>query len=208
MVHFQLDDNKGFKWFSLTNIHAKGYLFDANNKLFAAEKITEYFKDIFDIEEFKSRVGEANGQFCVIIRYENECFAAVDRIRTFPLFYSEKDGNMYITDRADLLTGEKYEIVEENKIEFLATGYVTGKDTLLKNVFQVQSGEIIHISGNKIYSNFYYTFATDRTIQLPYNKLFERLHKVINSSFGRFIESLNGRTAVHLVVGTIRDWLQ
>ena len=82
--------NKGFKWHQKKNVWAKGFLFDSNNILYEEEKILDYFLGVKNKEEFERKLKQANGFFSVLIQYEDRIFAAVDCIRSNPLFFSEK----------------------------------------------------------------------------------------------------------------------
>ena len=68
-----------------------------------------------------------NGFFSVIIETERHIFAAVDRIRSIPLFYGYINCNFYISDDARYINEKvKDEKMDElSKTEFLLTGYVT-----------------------------------------------------------------------------------
>ncbi len=63
----------------------------------------------------------------------------------FPLFYSHNNNKIIISDDAETIKNEYClnEINHSSVSEFLATGYVTGKNTLINNIYQVQAGEII-----------------------------------------------------------------
>ena len=86
-----------------------------------------------------------NGQFAVVAQEDNCLFAAVDRTRSFPLFYGVKKDKFYLSNNArwlkeQLQTDDLDPVAQE---EFRLAGFVMGKDTLFKEIKQVQAGQYI-----------------------------------------------------------------
>jgi len=159
-----LENNKGYKWYSEYDIYAKGYLFDEENNLFKDKELIGYFKNVKDSEYFLEKLENANGLFSVIIKDGNKALMAVDRSRSFPLFYALKENNLIISDRINTIL-EKTGFNEPDQTAsetFLATGYATGNTTLIKNVFQVQAGEYIFFNNGKISKSFFHTFIPEQ----------------------------------------------
>ena len=198
MEKIQLFHNKGFSWYSESEISVKGYLFDNRNNFLSGKQLIKYFSGISSFPDFEERVSFANGIFSVIIRRGKEVFVANDIIRSFPLFYSRFQGSWYITDDAYQLSVTT-NISELNPLahnEFLATGYVIGDETLVHGVRQVQAGEIIHFKEDDLNAKFYYSYRTHKTNEDEYQILKEEGEKVFEESFKRFVTSLNGKTVV------------
>lgn len=190
----KLKNNRGFRWYNSGNIYVKGYLFDRNSKFYHHENLLDYFRNVQYFPDLEDKVKSASGCFSVIIKKDTECLIATDIIRTFPLFYAKKDDDWIISDDAYFLaelTGK----TELNKIachEFLAAGYVTGSETLLKDIRQVQAGEILSLSGEDVRKKFYFTFRSIGILEFEYEDLRSILIKLLDKVFKKFIDSLNG----------------
>ncbi len=146
------------------NIHAKGYLFDEENNLLKDKELITYFEGVKDQDHFLEKLKHANGLFSVIIEDGDTVLMAVDRSRCFPLFYALTNNDLIISDSIESIlekTDSKKLDQKASKI-FLATGYVTGEKTLIKNIFQVQAGEYIYFNKGKIVKNFFHTFIPER----------------------------------------------
>ena len=98
MITITLEFNHGFQWFEKNGIYVKGYVFDENNKLYQNSQLVDYFFGCENEEDFKRKLEHANGIFCVIIKRDDKTFIGVDRTRTFPIFYTEKENDFYISD--------------------------------------------------------------------------------------------------------------
>ena len=198
MISIKLIYNRGFKWFNNTNIYSKGFLFDKKNNLYINEKIIEYFEGINNKKDFENKINDANGLYSIVIKQDNILFIAVDRIRMFPLFYSQNNNKIIISDDVETIKNEYCfnEINLNNASEFIATGYVTGKNTLINNIYQVQAGEIICFDNFNIDNKFYYKYITNKVRSESYDELKNELITIFENTFKRFISSLNNRTVV------------
>jgi asparagine synthase (glutamine-hydrolysing) len=193
-----LQNNKGFSWLSSEKCFAKGYLFDKTGNYFYGERLLEYFSTVSSFTDFEERIKYANGCFSVVFKKDNDLYVAVDRIRSIPLFYIRFQGNWVVSDNPNYLV-EKVNLSEPNSlalIEFLATGYVTGNETLVEELRQVQAGELIHFKQDDLHPQFYHSYQTNDTIDEEYKDMQKAATRVLDTSFERLITSLKGKTAV------------
>jgi len=178
----------------------RGYLF-YNDKLYKGNALINLFQNL-EFNEIIDFCKKANGIFAFIKKDGNKLLAGVDRIRSIPIFYGKSDRSFYVSD-------DPYWILQEignnvidikSEKEFLATGYVTGSDTLYENVKQLQAGEIMEadIKNEKIEikTERYYKYLKQGEFKEEFNDLLKKLDEAINNVFSRLIEVLNGRPAV------------
>ncbi|MBE0652218.1 MAG: asparagine synthetase B family protein, partial [Bacteroidales bacterium] len=193
-----LQNNSGFSWNSSDRCFVKGWFFDSAGTVYRDEKLMEYFSDVDSFSDFEERVKYANGCFAVVLKKEDELFIAVDKIRSFPLYYSRFEGNWIVSDNPHYIV-QKAGLNEKNALaasEFLATGYVTGNETLLEGLRQVQAGEIIHLKKDDLYFRFYYTYRVSNVMDESYQDLRRAGIRVFENAYKRLVDSLGGRTAV------------
>jgi asparagine synthase (glutamine-hydrolysing) len=197
MINVQLNYNHGYKWFSHNGIYVKGYVFDEDNVLYKEDKLLNYFENIKTEEEFKDSISNANGIFSVIIKNDDCVMVAVDTVRTFPIFYLKNKNEFVISDDTYYLK-ENYRcsIDKATVDEFLTTRYVTGDETLLKNVYQVQSGEYLILSKNKLVNNFYFDYLTHKVSDKSYDNLKLDFLNILRELIERMIILANGRQIV------------
>ncbi|MDI2587662.1 hypothetical protein OR571_11190 [Psychrobacillus sp. NEAU-3TGS] len=89
-----LKNNSGFKWIENSGFYFKGYQEDINSN---NEPCNFTFNGIpFLIEKMKS----AKGFFSIVYENEDIIFAAVDCVRSIPLYYGVKDREFYLSDDA------------------------------------------------------------------------------------------------------------
>ncbi|MCK4922404.1 MAG: hypothetical protein KAS71_15230 [Bacteroidales bacterium] len=193
-----LQNNGGFKWYSSQDCFVKGYILDTKGELYLGDRLIDYFKEIDSFVDFEERVKYASGAFSVIIKKEEELFVSVDSIRSFPLFFIRTQGNWMISDNPYYLA-EFGQFKEANNIafkEFLAAGYVTGNETLIEGIRQVQAGEFIRFKTEDYVSKYFYSYRVPRVVDDEYADLRKAAKEVIEDAFGRFVKSLDGRTVV------------
>ena len=196
-VNIKLNFNKGYRWFSKDGIYVKGYCFDENNILWDEGKLIEYFLDVNNKNKFHQKLLNANGIFCVIIKKNDSVFFATDRTRTFPLFYTIENKKLYISDDTYYLRDKFNKKIDSlSSQEYLATGYVTGKETLLENIYQVQAGEYIVYENNILNNNYYSNYITTGVSSKNFNQLKQDFLDILDRTIKRLIQFANGKQIV------------
>lgn len=190
-MEINLIHNLGFRWFNENGLFVKGYLIDKEGYFYADDKIISYFKDIGSFEEFNERLKNANGLYSVIIKNDENTFAAVDRIRMFPIFYNSKG----ISDESKSISSD-ISFDENARADFLQTGYVTSSRTLLKEVSQIQAGEAICIQNGELKTEFYSSFTASKINQKTYPELESELRLKMESAFNIILNQLKGKTII------------
>lgn len=98
-----------------------------------------------DGEAWGKAVSRLNGFFAFVWQGEMQTVAAVDRVRSIPLFYGKKSETIFISDDAEWIRQQVGDDAVDPiaREEFQLTGYVTGKETLYPTVKQLQPGELL-----------------------------------------------------------------
>jgi asparagine synthase (glutamine-hydrolysing) len=197
MVRINFQSSRGYAWFSNESCHARGFLFDREGLYHGGESLVEYFSLASNEEDLHDRVSGANGMFSLVIELDGEFFLAQDIIRSLPLFYMEAEGEWHISDQAWKLKDElgSLRIIPEAELEFMGTGFVSGRETLLEGLFQVQAGEIVKLSG-EVQRSFYFSYRVNSHLQGSHEELRRRGAGIFKETGDRLIAALKGRTAV------------
>lgn len=217
LVKIQLNYSLGYSWYQSENIYVKGYLFDGYDNLHQGKELVDYFFGVKTEEEFYNKLKEGNGIFSVIILYDDKVFFAADKTRTFPLFYSIHNKKIFISDDADYLKKELGLFIREESVdEFISTGFVTGKFTLINELYQTQAGEYIIYSNDNVSLKFYHTYLVSEE-ELSYKSrdilakdlldIFYRIaDRVIKFAKGRqIVIPLSGGFDSRLLVSLLKD---
>lgn len=192
-----LNYNQGFKWFVEDKVSYKGYFIDVEDNILSHSDVIKTFEDFNSVDDLKSCVSRFKGMFSIIINHGDNVLFCTDKTRTFPIFYGYLNDVMTITDDAFIFKNEK-QVSSLSKKEFLHTGYVTGSDTLLRDVKQSRAGECLRYIGdeNIIENSLYTDFKVSREELIDYKNGQDVLHKVLRSTIKRLILSAKGRTIV------------
>jgi len=95
---------------------------------------------------------------------------------------------------------DQCEIDDNAALEFLLVGYVTGNETLYRDVRQIQSGQMIEFHPNvgsaPIREHRYYRFYPNAQSTASESQLEEELEHVLNASFTAFRSSCNANRIV------------
>ncbi|MFC5972502.1 asparagine synthase-related protein [Halomarina salina] len=165
-------------------------------------------------EAFCRAVADLNGFFGVLRETEDAVVAAVDRIRSAPLYYAVADGELYLSDDAHWLAT----VVDADDsdptvaAEYLLTGCVTGSDTLAPGVRQLQSGELLVATaasdatasdGVDVQRQRYYRYERDDPPErADTDRLVDAYWDALDGAFGRLVEHADGRPiAISLSAG-------
>jgi len=204
--------NSGIKWFNddRGNIKtfAKGFAFKEETFLKGRKLLNALTlkAETLDADNIIScaidTIQTLNGSFAVVIETDNYIFAAVDRLRSIPLFYGTADNKFFLSDDANWVRNQ----VEDSHMdeiatkEFLLTGYVTGSETLFPNVKQLQAGECLWVEkcdGKPDITTYrYYRYVHHDFFNASEKDLYPLMDQVLVNVFERLLESTNGRTLV------------
>lgn len=157
------------------------------------------FDDIDVEEDFVDRTKQLIGNFAVILSTRDKTYAAVDRIMSFPLFYTFDGMELSISDdigaiRKHLGTeNEPTDFVRTQ--EFIATGFVTGNHTLFKDIFVLQAGQylIFDHTESRIEIKDYSNYIHGDYLELSVDEFCQLHEHVVMSVFRRMIKSIQGR---------------
>lgn len=167
------------------------------------KRLREVFERLSDKGEILRAALETNGFWgAVVMQDERRGFIAADRIRTYPVFYAQKDGDLYISNDAYWVREScgLTETDEDAEQEFLMTGYVTGADTLISGMKQIQQGEIVFFQWSEEHRKYmftserYYRYLHKIPSEKNEDELLAELDIAMISAFKRLIAVADGRT--------------
>ena len=192
----ELDEN----WQSSGVTRAKGCAFAGEHYLRSADIAAAL--DACETEEsWRATISSLNGNFAVVSERGDTVRAAVDQVRSIPLFYGLHNDSLVMSDRAERVretVGDRNQSVETSR-EFLLTGYVSGNETLFPNVKQIHAGgtfSFVEKPNYKLECNRYFRWQHRDPWPANDEALIERLHQVHQQVARRLVESLDGRQAV------------
>ena len=179
------------RWKSTASLELLGCIHDF-------EKHESTLASVENIESWVVKLKDLKGFYSLVKQDANQVFAAVDHIRSRPLFYASTEQNFYLSDSAEWVRQQVNDTFMDEfaKAEFQLTGYVTGRDTLYKNVKQLQAGECLVYANNQLAVECYYTFDHREPESYREETLLEELDGVAKKSIQRLIQYANGRQIV------------
>lgn len=194
------EHQQGFAWHRSSRAQVKGVLFDRDGELCYAQKILEYFA-IADRNAFESRLREANGCFAVVVETEQYLFAAVDPLRSIPLFYAVNDKELVLGDdvyaiQRELGGEEPTDLIARE--EFLRVGYAVGPRTMDSRIKQLEAGEFLVYNKNTgaVDIHLYFSHAHGNYTDQSEDPLIDELDEITSRWAKRLIQSVAGRTIV------------
>ena len=140
-----------------------------------------------------------NGFFATVCVAPSRLVAAVDRIRSIPLFYAEAARQLFVSDDPywiqERLGGPSLDTAAA--VEFLLAGYVTGTQTLDSRVRQLQAGEALEVTregaATAVVTHRYYRFVHEDPLETGEDELLERLDDATMRSMERLAHVAGGR---------------
>ena len=151
-----------------------------------------------DFNDFKLIIEKLDGQFSFVFRSNEITVAVCDRIRSHPLFYGSKNDNFYITDRALKLKNilGKPSLNKKAVTCLMMSGYAYENHTIYKNLYQLQAGDILKVSNNKLSSDIdsYYNYSPWKSKEHNLNNPNKELSDVMLNMYEKLIQSIDGRS--------------
>lgn len=193
MVNIELNYNNAFKWNGIENVYSIGYLF-LDNVLYKDIELTKMISRLQedDIEKFIKRV---DGCFSLVVNFKKKIMIVSDIMRTFPVFYSISNNMINIKD--NIMAYENKAIDNDNIKELSYCNYVTGYETVFKNIYELEGHQIVEIDKKnydikrKKYFEYEYNFETkdDKELIKELDVIYDKIAK-------KMIKFLDGRQAV------------
>jgi len=166
-----------------SNLWFKGYLYNTS--------IQEFFKILQNLEEdsFSSTLSSLNGHFGFVYQDDDVTFAAVDRVRSIPIFYNDSE----ISSNPNFLTNERI-INPKAILPFRMAGYTIGNSSLYEQIECPLGGHYLSEKNGLKNQGVYYQykpwiFFKDQPTSLD-------LAKVTLDILKKTIDSLNGRQVI------------
>lgn len=200
--HIRLDEKWSVNKRDNIESYYRGYVFNQNQPIESHEIWDLLIQSLVGNSiPVKMVLNQLNGCFSCLIKTNGLFFACVDRARSIPIFYSQVENCLYVSNDAYWVkekTGiEKLD--NQAELEFLLTGYVTGPVTLFSGIRQLQAGEFLLVKNGDVKVDRYFRFFHHS----PYleSLLFEEFDEVIHNAFERFAKWAGGRLIVIPVSG-------
>jgi asparagine synthase (glutamine-hydrolysing) len=155
-----------------------------------------------DFETFVRTVSGCNGLFRVVVQRPGELLAAVDRIRSHPLFYGLKDGRAFLSHDAYWVRRQVGDAAPQDAsaAELWHMLYVLGDRTLAAGVKQLPPGCALHVRltpmGPVVSRVHYFTYVQRTTDLRDTGRLMESMDEILDRAFRRAIDSAQGRQFV------------
>lgn len=196
-----LSERPVLPWAHHKGVHVCGYAF-LDGSLYKGKTFADLILEYGDRPGWQKILDKLNGFFAVICETEHHVLAAVDHIRSIPLFYAEQKGKLYLSDRAEWIQ-TKLDLRRMDHLsaaEYLATGFVTGSDTLFPELSQLKAGESLitdlREKPPKTGAVRYFEFLRQEINNDTIDQKIEQLHATHLSVFRRLVETLDGRKAI------------
>ncbi len=184
---------KNYNW--INTAPDKYFELNYTGKVWEDEPLSSLQNKNLNFKDAITAITKMTGFFSLVYQNENQLIASVDHIRSSPLFYGKTNNTFYLSDSAEWVREKvnDFRMDEEAKAEFQLAGYVTGKNTLYKNVKQLQAGECLSLLNGELELSRYYRFLHIEPAQYNEQQLLVSLDKVAKESIQRLIKYANGR---------------
>ena len=137
------------------------------------------------------------GWALAVVGHDGSVFAACDRVRSIPLLYHTSHDSLILAARIeDILSQlDEQEIDPASVLEFITFGCVTVDRTLVKNIYQMQPGEILKFNSNQnprlSLKRYFLYFPTEYSSE-SFSSLQDELEAIFERCFRRLASQLNG----------------
>lgn len=156
--------------------------------------------NLSELKDYREFVTKCKDEFAFIYYEDDFLYAAVDCIRSTPLFYALCEGTFYLSDSIYKIVDriKRYTINHRGVQEFREVGYVTSKETLLKDIYALLPGEsITYDNEKKVYLlEEYFSYGKSKVNNSEEECLVSKMGQLHDEVFGDLIRNLDGRQVV------------
>lgn len=181
----------------------EGVAYFGMNKIEPEEIFNKIKEANYNEREIKKFLNSLTGFYGVIICVNQKLIIFSDIVRSFPFFYKFKENILHLSNNAsDLFGGDRPDY--DNQLsctQFLASGYVSGKDTLINRIKQTEAGVFLvaYEKNNQINidSVKYYKFWNfSESLEMEVGGDYKLLDAIVNNAIERLIDFAAGRKIV------------
>lgn len=168
-----------------------------------SRKAVEAIVNLLDVEcsafvpVLEEKLPGMAGNFALIVETSDWVLAIADKVRSYPIFYVNFANRFEISNSAEQLKGKNTNLrVDRLSLQELKTsGYVTGRQTLFENLYQLRAGEFLvwNKKTEQLSLKRYFTFYSEEISTRTENDLFDELEALTNASFQGTIDEAAGR---------------
>ena len=197
MIKSLFTDDSKYNWSSINEASYKLSLIGGEA---VVNSIIDYFthRKLENCNDIVIFLNTLTSNFAFIYQDKSIVVAAVDRISSYNVFYSSSDDVIQFSNSSRLLAKDCKETIIDNSslINLKMTGYVLGKNTILKNIYRIGSGEYACYdkNKNKLVIDEYTRFYSHKSVTRSQDDLIEELDHITDNIFLRNINNANGAT--------------
>ena len=200
---FRIAKNSKNNWLKMNESYITNgtYIYNSFGKKISSEEVLIEMLKCKKVSEIVSYLKTINGNYAGYI--SNGCIrmAFVDKTRSIPLFYiksMDTDINIILTDKLTYEDVGAYGLNQKAVQQFMSSLCVFGKETLLRDTYQLLSGEYIDLNLNNgsFISKKYYIFSINcenNHFPIPH---FSEVDEIFIKAFKRLIIFASGRDIV------------
>lgn len=182
------------------------WLFDPWRYSTFTSKLRSAIQNAADFEALETGVRavcrDNNHEFAAIIAVAGKCLAAVDHIQSEPLFYAISGRTLVLTNEPDrLLSFVEPRLRKLQLREFMLSNWVSGADTLLRNLFQVEAGRLLVSDGKAIGQEAYYEFWHREPAHFSVETATKEFRDLILATVEEFLEPYRDHRIVLMLSG-------
>lgn len=209
-THLILSDEINGDWeqFSVT-IRAEKYhvwLHDRWKYYSLKSRLQQKLSDMPEDEQLLSVLTDFFRQYpseyaCILIG-SGKTAALVDHMRSVPLFYTRKHGECFLSDRPENLIPHMTPRLSKAELrKYLLAGYVPGRRTLLKDIYQIPAGEYVRWEKGDLRTDCYYHFWRTDSEEFAFEEQVERYRNLFLEVMDEFLRAHRGQNIVLLLSG-------
>ena len=155
--------NIGQGWVCITGTQGILYVHNSTNTRSSSE-----YQQLYDDLNLRLSVGEAPEELfrylgrdefsalTIVFQQNDRCVLKSDVIRSVPILYQLKDDVLTVSDQPHCMNSDG--IGMDQLLEFIATGYVFGPETVYNGISAIQSSEIVYYLEGKLSANRYFRY--------------------------------------------------
>ncbi|HYD60717.1 MAG TPA: asparagine synthetase B family protein [Noviherbaspirillum sp.] len=186
-----------------TGLSVRGHVYSVEGMPLATEQLAGCpVACVTDLHACSDAMRRIEGFFALVRVMEGRVIAAVDHLRSIPLFYGVANGSAYVSDDAEWVrnaVGNK-EMDPLARDEFKLTGYVTGSQTLYPDVKELQAGELLLVDTTQgrpvVATARYFQYDHFPSVQADEGLLREKLDERLHAAVHRLAAWAGGRQIV------------
>lgn len=179
-------------WQELGSLKFTGFIWKGPNRQ-SLSNLSDDLKYCANFDDFHSLTSQWTGQFVLVYQLGEKLWIAMDRTRTYPLFYHK---NGVVSDDFFELFNPNSKLNKTQSLAFITFGHAFGDQTISDDILDFPAGHCVEVLKGKPSYHKYHTYLKTNRLAPNYQTHQNKLLSILDKVGQHLVQNIDNRPVV------------